>query len=166
MDWNNLHLHEEIKATQWRVLMQIVFERNTQLSFKKVYSCYKGPTPQTNVLFTGKIRQSCLFQFNKLNKLLMIKQIENVRGYTKCWKEFPATLMNGAAYWIFMNYEATWLVPLFHLKLILTGIWPTAVHTIESLTRVKANFSTSLKCSASHSARRQSQIIHQKKSKD
>lgn len=45
----------------------------------------------------------------------MIKQIENVR------KEFSASLMNGAAYRVFMTYEATWLLPLFHLKLISTG---------------------------------------------
>lgn len=156
MDWNNLHLHEEIKATRCGECTQadIVFERNTQLSFKKIHSCYKGPAPQTNGLFTGKIWQGCLFQFNKLNKVLMIKQIENVRGYTKCWKEFPATLINGAAYWIFMNYEATWLLPLFHLKLILTGTWPTAVHTIPSLTTMKRKlYNMLLKCSASHSDR-------------
>lgn len=35
--------------------------------------------------------------------------------------ERNSTLMNGAAYWIFMNYEAIRLTPLFHLKLILTG---------------------------------------------
>lgn len=54
-------------------------------------------------------------------------------------------LMNGAAYWIFMNYEATWLVPLFYLKLILTGTWPTVLNTIESVMTLKANLSTLLK---------------------
>lgn len=79
------------------------------------------------------------FQSNKLNKLLMIKQIENVR------KEFSASLMNGAEYWIFLRYEATWLLPLFHLKLIFTGISPTVLETTESLMTVKANFSKLLK---------------------
>lgn len=59
-------------------------------------------------------------------------QIENVRRYTKCWKEFSAALMNGAAYRIFVNYEATQFVPLFHLKLILTGTWPTDPDTMET----------------------------------
>lgn len=53
--------------------------------------------------------------------------------------------MNGAAYWIFMNHEATWPVPLFHLKLILTATWPTVLHTMESVTTLKANFSAMLK---------------------
>lgn len=79
------------------------------------------------------------FQSNKLNKLLMIKQIENAR------KEFSASLMNGAAYRIFMSYEATWLVPLFHLKLILTGTRPTVLETTESVLTVKASFSFTVK---------------------
>lgn len=85
------------------------------------------------------------FQSNKLNKLLMIKQIENVSTYTKYWKEFSAALMNGDAYWIFMNYEATWLVPFFHLKLILTGTGPTVTGTIECVITLQASFSTLLK---------------------
>lgn len=40
--------------------------------------------------------------------------------------------MNGAAYRIFVNYEATQFVPLFHLKLILTGTWPTDPDTMET----------------------------------
>lgn len=52
----------------------------------------------------------------------MIKQIENVR------KELSASLMNGTAHRIFMTYEATRLLPLFHSKLIsTTGARPTSL---------------------------------------
>lgn len=80
------------------------------------------------------------FQSNKLNKLLMIRQIENVRRYTKCWKELAGALMNGAAYWTVMNYEAIWLPALFHLKLILTGTWATVLDTMEPVMTPKATF--------------------------
>lgn len=53
--------------------------------------------------------------------------------------------MNAAAYWIFMNYEATRLVPLFHLKLILTGTWTPVTNTIRSVVTLKAHFGTLLK---------------------
>lgn len=55
-------------------------------------------------------------------KLLMIKQIENVR------KELFTSLMNGTARRIFMTYESTRLLPLFHSKLIsTTGARPTSL---------------------------------------
>lgn len=67
-------------------------------------------------------RRVAAFHSNKLNKLLMIKQIENVR------KELSASLMNGTAHRIFMTYEATQLLPLFHSKLIsTTGARPTSL---------------------------------------
>lgn len=45
--------------------------------------------------------------------------------------------MNGASYQKFISYEATRLVPLFHLELILS---PTFLKTTESVMTVMENF--------------------------
>lgn len=64
----------------------------------KMYDHYKRLNFSEKCVIHMKNMAGLPFQSNKLNKLLMIKQIENVRRYTKCWKEFSAAVMNGAAH--------------------------------------------------------------------
>lgn len=84
------------------------FERTTQLA---KYTVISKADLLREIVFIFKVKtwQRC---FPIVNKLLMIKQIQNVR------KEFSAFLMTGAAYQIFMSYEAARLVSLFHLQVI------------------------------------------------
>ena len=140
----NLALLHKIICPDNGVYSCIQFKETLNCHLRKYKAITKAELPR-EMCYSYENKAGLPFQSNKLNKLLMIKQIENVRRYTKCWKEFSATLMNGAAYWIFMNYETTRLVPLFHLKLILTGTWPTVLDTIDSVMTLKANFSTLLK---------------------
>lgn len=111
------------------------FGRNTKLSFREIYSHYKG---DGKCVIHLKSMAGLAFQSNKLNKPLMIKQIGNVR------KEVFAPLMNGSVHRIFMSSEATWLVPLFHLKFILPGTSSAVLETTKSALTAKANFNTPL----------------------
>lgn len=111
------------------------FGRNTKLSFREIYSQCKG---DGKCVIHLKSMAGLAFQSNKLNKPLMIKQIGNVR------KEVFASLMNGSVHRIFMSSEATWLVPLFHLKFILPGTSRTVLETTKSAQTAKANFNTPL----------------------
>lgn len=91
--------------------------QKAELPREMCYSCEKNVAGEGGG--GGRVRLST--PINSI-KLLMIKQIENVR------KELSTSLMNGTAHRIFMTYESTRLLPLFHSKLIsTTGARPTSL---------------------------------------
>lgn len=131
IDWNHLHSGRQIERREMQRKGRGRSKRSAQLSLRREYEVVtKGWTSRRNVLFMwknvaggggGGRRVRLSTPINSI-KLLMIKQIENVR------KELSTSLMNGTAHRIFMTYESTRLLPLFHSKLIsTTGARPTSL---------------------------------------
>lgn len=124
IDWNHLHSGRQIERRgKQRKGRGVLKETHNCHLGNNVLSLQKAELPREMCYSCEKmLGRGAAFHSNKLNRLLMIKQIENVR------KELSASLMNGTAHRIFMTYEATRLLPLFHSKLIsTTGARPTSL---------------------------------------